>query len=517
MSLGPLDLGIILLYGLVIAGMSIFVSRRHKTTSDYFIAGRSMPAWAVAMTLMATIIGSSTIVGLPGTVYQKGLILLLGHLTLPLVLIIVARTIVPFYRRVVKMSAYEYLAVRFGSAGKVYASFGFLADRIFDLGVTLVFTAVAVQVMTGWEMLPLILGIGLFTVVYTMIGGMTAVVWTSVLQGGIFVGAAILIVLKLLFASEAGPPGAVVSAAWEGGKFQLGDFSLSPESLTSPEMTTQWLFLVAFIINWGRRYISDQHMVQRYLIARTDREASQGALWNALLCVPVWSVFMFIGACLWGYYQLTGGTPPEKADDVVPFFIAQEMPTGVVGLILAAILAASMSSISADLNSVATVMTNDYLAWFFPGMRDRAKLMAGRLMVVVAGALAAGVGIFMVPDKGMASVMERAVTIAAILSAGTLGLFLLGFLTRRATRTGCYAGIAACILFTAWGLLTTGGEDRILDLGVNFTWNPILIGVLGHLVLFGVGYLVSLAAGGYRPDNIDQYTFRRAHTTEDAG
>ena len=135
-------------------------------------------------------------------------------------------------------------------------------------------------------------------------------------------------------------------------------------------------------------------------------------------------------------------------------------------------------------------------------------------MVLVAGGLAAGTALLMVPEEGLASIMERAVTIAAILSGGTLGLFLLGFLTRGATRTGCYIGIVACLLFTAWGLLTTGGDEQILDLGLNFSWNPILIGVFGHFILFGVGYAASLLFGGYRPENPEQYTFRRPRVAE---
>ncbi len=495
---------------LAIALISYAASRRQKTSADYFIAGRSMPAWAVAMTLMATIIGSGTIVGLPGSTFQKGMILLLGNMTLPLVLIIVAKFIVPFYRNVVGMSAYEYIGQRFGLGGKFYASFGFLADRIFDLGVTLVTTALAVHVMTGWELSNVILGIGLFTVVYTMAGGMQAVVWTSVVQGAIFVGAAILITARLIFATELGDPGAVIGAAWEGGRFSLGDFTLSAESLTDPAQKTQWLLIVAYMINWGRRYISDQHMVQRYLIAKTDREASRGALWNALMCVPVWTTFMFIGACLWGYYQLSGESGPDLADNAVPYFILNHMPAGIIGLILAAILAASMSSISADLNSIATVATGDYLLHFLPNLPDKAKLLSGRFFVALAGAFAVGTALLLIPEKGLASIMERAVTIAAILSGGTLGFFLLGFLTRTATRTGAYIGILACLAFTAWGILTTGADQRILDLGFNFNWNPILIGIFGHLILFFTGYLTSKLFGGYRPENVDQLTFRRS-------
>ena len=159
-------------YGILIVALSVRVSRRQKTTKDYFMAGGTMPGWAVAMTLMATLISSGTVVGHPATVYQSGLILLLGNLTLPIVLIFVARYIVPFYRHSVGMSAYEYIGARFGLGGRFYASAGFLADRLFDLGLTMVTTAIAFNVISGWPLRDVILWTGVFTIAYTMIGGM---------------------------------------------------------------------------------------------------------------------------------------------------------------------------------------------------------------------------------------------------------------------------------------------------------------------------------------------------------
>jgi solute:Na+ symporter, SSS family len=509
--LSSLDYIVLASYAIGIAALSYAVSRRQKTAADYFVAGRSMRTWAVAMTLMATLISSGTIVGHPATVYQRGLILLLGTLTLPLVLLAVAKWIVPFYRNTVGMSAYEYIGTRFGLGGRVYSSAGFVADRLFDLGVTLLTTAIPITVVTGWELQDVILWTAIFTILYTMVGGIEAVVWTSVVQGFIFIGAAALIVFRIVFAPEVGDPGAVIKSAWDAGKFSLGNFSLSWDSLFDTAQTTQWLFIVAYMVNWGRRYVADQHMVQRYLIARSDEEASRGAFWNALLCVPIYVTFMFIGACLYGFYQLSGMPAPEVADHVVPHFVSHHMPSGIVGLILAAILAASMSSISADLNSVSTVATADYLLRLKPQLSERAQIIAGRLFVAIGGILAAGVAVFMMPSSNSSSIMERGVTIAAILSGGTLGLFFLGFLTRRATRQGCYVGIAACLAFTAWGLLTEP-THRLVDLGFNYSMNPMLIGVLGHFILFGVGYAASLVLGGWRPANVEQLTFRRRKT-----
>lgn len=508
MTLRFLDYIVVLIYLIAIAAIGLYMSRAQKSTRKYFIADRKIPAWAVAFTLMGTLIGSGTVVGHPGTVFKKGMILLPGILTLPIVLLVVAYFIVPFYRRVVGMSAYEYIGKRFGFGGRLYTSFGFLADRTFDLGITLLTTAIAINVMTGWDLRAVVLGVGVFTMIYTAIGGIEAVVWTDVVQGIILIGGALLIILRLLFAPEAGPPGAVVGEAFAGGKFSLGSFELSWATLFDREVTTGWIYIVALFLNWSRRYITDQHMVQRYLIAKTDREAFWGTIWGAASCIPIFVIFMFIGACLYGFYNLTGTVPPDIGDNIVPHFIVNFLPTGLVGLILAAILAAAMSTVSGDLNSVATVITTDYLAPFFPKSTDRIRLIFGRSMVLLGGTLASLVAILLIPDKDSASILERGIIIATILSAGTLGLFLLGFLTRRATRRGAYCGIGACLLFTGWGVLTEP-KLRILDLGgFNFEMNPIFIGVFGHLIVFFVGYMVSVIFGGYRPDDLDNLTFR---------
>lgn len=502
------DILVLLLYLAGIAWLTLKAMRRTRGADDYFVAGRSMPAWAVAMAMMAALISSNTLVGHPATAYQKGLILLLGSLTLPLVLVFVARVIVPFYRNVVGMSAYEYIGARFGIGGRLYASGCFIADRLFDVGVTMLTSAVPVSVMTGWDLSQVVLWMAVFTVAYTMIGGMSAVVWTSVAQGLVFVAAAGIILVRLIFAPECGPTGAVFGAAWEAGKFSLGDFSLTREALFDAGVTTQWLLLVAYTANWARRYIADQHMVQRYLIAKSDAEASRGVLWNGLLCVPVWAVFMLIGVLLYGYYTLSGATPPASGDEIVPHFIVNHLPTGIIGLMLAAILAASMSSISPDLNSISTAFTADIVGHFRPGLSDRARLRSGRLGVALFGLLAIAVALLMAPKDGASTILERAVTVAAILSGGMLGLFSLGFFTRRATHQGCYAGLAACAAFTAWGTLTSG-QEPMLDLGFNFPLNPIFIGLLGHLVVFGVGYAWSLGFGGYVPIDLDRLTYRK--------
>ncbi|MSU48237.1 MAG: hypothetical protein EXS37_03955 [Opitutus sp.] len=506
MSLQFVDIVVIAIYFAVIAGIGFYATRGKKTSEQYFVAGRNIPMWAVAFTIMATIISTGTFVGHPGTAYQKGLILLVPHLLVPFVLLAVAKVVVPFYRRVVRMSAYEYIGQRFGVGGRFYTSFGFLADRIFDLGVTHVTTALAINVLTGWDLRTVILAVGVFTIIYTMAGGMEAVVWTDVVQGVVLMVGGVFVLGRLLFAPEAGAPFAVVGETWRQGRLTLGSWDFSLASFTDPKLTTTWLFSLAYAVQWTRRYATDQHIVQRYLVAKTDEAASRAAFWSAMLCVPVFVVFMFAGACLSGFFTLAHAPLPPVADSAMPYFLAHYMPVGLLGLVVAAILAAAMSTVSADLSSVGTVLTTDYFQHFYPGSSDRARLLCGRVMIAVAGALTVVAAWLLLPEKDSAPLMERVIMIASILSGGTLGLFCLGFLTRTATRQGCYIGVACCAVFTAWAILTEP-RHRVVDLGFNFPLNPILIGVCGHLVLFGTGWLASRIFGGDRPADVDRLTY----------
>jgi len=509
MSLTFIDLLIIVVYLIGIGSIGLYVSRGKKTVRKFFTADRSIPTWAVMFTIMATVISSATFVGHPGTVFERGMILLIPHLMLPVLLIGVSIWVVPFYRRIVKMSAYEFVGERFGLGGRVYTSFGFLLDRTFDLGVTLLTTAIAIYVLTGWNPVFVILGLGVFTTLYTMIGGITAVAWTNVVQGIFICISSLIILFRVLFAPEIGDPGAIIATAWEAGKYTIGNLDFSFATLFDKGTPTLWIFLIAYMIQWGRRYVTDQHLVQHYLIAKTDAAASRGAFMGACALAPIFTIFMFIGASFYGFFELLPNDPgPAKPDEVMPYFLMNYIPTGLVGLILAAIMAASMSSISADLNAVATVLTNDYFKTVFKKATDTAQLLFGRFMVIFGGASAMTIAVLLIPTEGAAPLMERAITIATILSAGTLGLFTLGFLTEKATRRGCYIGIVACVLYTVWALLSNANDEgeRIVDFGFNWELNTILIGVGGHIVLFVTGYVTSLIFGGHRPENVGEYT-----------
>ncbi len=497
-SLGFLDYFTLVVYLAAIAAVGLVVGRRQKSTDQYFVAGRRMPGWVVAFSIIGTVISSVSFVALPGAAFNQGWRLILANLMVPAVLVFVTIVVVPFYRRVVRMSSYEYLERRFGVGARLYGSFGFLLLRTVDLGFTLLLTAVAVEVITGWDIRLVILGIGLFTLLYTLIGGIEAVVWNDVPQGLILLTGALLIASIVLFRPEGGPA-AVISAASQGGRFDTGDFSLTWKSLFE-ERPTAWLFMISGLVHFGRSYITEQNMVQRYLVARSDREAQRATLTGALMCLAIWLFFTFIGSAMWGFYRLAGAEPPahvlQKPDNILPYFISTQFPRGLIGLLLAAILAAAMQAFSADLTSVATVATQDYFARFRPSSSDRARLRFGRCAVLAGGLMSTSVALQLTLARGHA-IYEAVITLGMILSGGMLGLFALGFLTSKANRRGAYFGISCCVLFVAWATLT--GPLKV-DLGLNFTMHPILIGVLSHPVLFVSGYLGSILFGGAPPD-----------------
>ncbi|MPY90406.1 MAG: sodium/solute symporter [Luteitalea sp.] len=494
-ALQTLDFVVIVIYLAAIAAIGLWYARSQRTTDDYFLAGRSIPGWAVGFSLVGTIISSVSFVALPGTAFSGGWWLLIPNLMALPVLLLVMAYLVPFYRRVVRMSSYEYLERRFGVGARLYGAASFLVLRIVDLGFTLLLTAIAVEVMTGWDIYLVLAGVGIFTLIYTVIGGVQAVIWTDVVQGIIlFAGA--LILLAILMFTPPGGPGAVLSAAYEGGRFSLGDFGL----VSSGDRATFWLLALAGLIHFGRSYATEQNMVQRYLVARTDGDARRGIMVGVIGSVLIWTIFFLIGSCLWAFFQLTAAGLPahvaRRPDDIVPYFIVHWVPQGIVGLLLAAILAAANSTVSADLNSVATVATQDFFARARPSSDDRVRLWFGRAAVLVAGLASITTAAFLAARRGQA-VYEIFITLSMILAGGMLGLFALGFFSRDATRRGAYAAIVVCMMFVLWATIT-GPLD--VDIGMNFKMHPMTIGIFGNLIMFVTGWTASRFLGGPRAD-----------------
>ena len=496
-----LDLAIVVVYLGIVASLGLYFSLRQKTTEDYFLAGRNIPGWVVGFSILGTIVSSASFVGHPGNVFHKNMYMVPYSVVTPFVMLLVARYLVVFYRRTLKMTVYAYLENRFGYPARAYAGASFVLERVTDVSVTYYFLAIAVAFLTGWDVSAVILVLGVITVVYTLVGGIQAVVWTDVIQGIMLIGGGLLCVAIALFGSEAGPTEIVVRA-WEGGKFEVGRWEFNWHE------NNQWFYILGGIVYSIQRFACSQSHVQRYLLARSDKDAVRGATLGAIACVPVWLLFMLVGALLWSFYQLgTEQLPPEVLevqDRIVPYFIRTEFPPGLIGLVLAALIAAAMSSLDSDLNAMATVFVGDFYGRFRPQAADGQRLLVGKIAVVLLG-IASIVLALQWTKLADASLVEFMITMAMIVTGGMLGLFALGMLFRWTTARGAYVGILACIVFTVWATLTTvtlpGATSPMLDLGsFNYGLSPFLIGILGHVVLVLVGMAASLCLGGPKKD-----------------
>jgi len=332
----------------------------------------------------------------------------------------------------------------------------------------------------------------LATLVYTLIGGIEAVIWTDVVQGFLFLVGGMACISILLFRPEGGPA-AVVGLAWKNNKIYLGPYDWDFVQLTFVVMAINGMFYAL------QKYGTDQTIVQRFLLAKDDKAAIRATLIGALMCVPTWTIFIFIGTCLWSFYQITGIALPEgiKGDGVFPYFIMTELPVGITGLILSALLAAAMSTLASDLNCLSAVAVEDYYRRIKPHATDKQRLAVGKTVVLICGLVSLLIAVYFV-NAGEKSVLGSLFELYAIFSGGIVGLFALAFFTKRANKKGAIVGIVACILFTTWAVLTSpvkwGGEKIIIwDLGAwGYQHHNMMLGVYSHIVLFCVGYAASL-------------------------
>jgi SSS family solute:Na+ symporter len=491
-----INLAVICVYVLGLTTIGLRFSRRQTTTERYFTAKRAVPFWAVGLSFLTAMITSVTFIAFPGAAYAKDWSLLVPPLLLVVVLALVGTIIIPFYRHNVRMSAFEYFGKRFGRPTRIYASIAFTLAHFSKMGLVFYLLALTINSMTGWNMDEVILISGLLTMIYTLKGGFEAVVWTDVIQG-IVVWTGVFVCLGYLLFLPPGGPSAVFSTAIANHKISFGSTNFD---LSQP---TVWVLVIYGFFWYLQRYTTDQTLVQRYLSAKSDRDAVRGVTMGALLAVPVWTLFMLIGTCTWTFYRLSGEKLPgylTKGDQVFPYFLSTHLPAGLSGLVMAALIGSAMCALSSDLNAFSSVGVEDIYRVMRPDSTDQRRLRVAKYIVTGCGILC--IATALVLSHTQSGALSLWFSASAIVSGGLAGLFLLAFLGPGANRQGVYTGIAACTAFTAWATLTLG-EKRILDLGrFNFPWHDYMIGAIGNVVLFVVGYAASRIFEAFeRPDS----------------
>ena len=490
-----IDYIIVLLSILAAIGTGVWFAHKQKDTSQYFAGGGKIPAWAVGISIFATLISSVTFLAYPGAAYADNWILLVQGLMVPIVLVALIGVIVPLFRKVIRLSTYEYFERRFGLFARLYSSFAFTLGHFSKAGTVFFLVSMALATFLNINIYSIVLILGVTIIVLTLFGGMEAIVWMDVAQGFLLIGGGIICIGILMFGIEGGPA-ELFRIASENNKIDFGPYDWDLTQLTFLVMVLNGIFYAL------QKYGTDQTIVQRYLAAKNDHEAKKAAYIGVLMSVPIWALFMFIGTALFAYYHAQGAPLlPEgiKADEVFPYFIAHELPVGIRGLIIAALAAAAISSLDSDLNCLSAIAVQDYYKRFKKDASDQQQLRFGRWMVVLAGIGAIGVASLYI-SWGGEGVLGALFSLYAIFSAGIVGIFVLGLFSRRANKQGLYIGIAAAVIYTAYAVMTstkvdihgTGVKETLLDLGDwNFSHHKYMLGVYSHLIVLVVGYAAS--------------------------
>lgn len=479
MNLPPLDIGIMLLFFVTMTGMGIYFAKRTKTTAAYFLGNNSIPAWAIGLSMVSTSISSVTFLAFPAAAFVLDWRQIVPNLTNPLVAIVAIWLFVPFFRHTAKTSAFEYLHARYGSGARLYGSVMFLVGQALRLGAILYLLVIPIEMITGISPFWIILLTGSFSAIYTILGGMEASVWTDVVQAIVLYlgGAATLIVMLT------GIPGGITELFQVAG--QENKFSLGPMNWDVSERTF-WTMLILGVTTWVYGYAADQNMVQRYLAAKSTREARKATLLCAVMSLPTWLFFFFLGTCLFVYYTVRPDPAVAQlpADYVFPHFIMTQLPSGLSGLVIAGVLSAAMGSLSSSLNAFATVSTVDILKpYVIKGRSDRFYAVLGRVMTAVGTILMFAIGYgFLYAEKE--SFLDLSLKINGLLSGVVVCFFLLGFFAPRVNRRVIWQAFWVAIVLNAYLL---GVELEVIPNFLRLNIHPYWVSA------FVITVMISLA------------------------
>ncbi len=476
--LATADLLAVGVYLVALVAVGAYFARRERATSDYFLAGRRVPWWAAGVSIFGTQLSAITFMAIPAKVYATDWAYILGHATIPLLAPLIVFVYLPYFRRGQITTAYEVLERRFGLGVRLYASAVFVLFQLGRLSIVLLLPAIAVSAVTGFDVVVCILVMGVLCTVYTVLGGIEAVVWTDVMQVVVLLGGAVLS-LGIIVASVDGGLSELLVAARAEGKLRVAHWTWDPT------VASVWVVLVGNAFITLGSYTADQVVIQRYLTTADERQAARAIWINALLIIPSAVVFFGLGTTLWVYYRANPALldpAMEQGDRIFPWFIVTQLPVGMSGLVIAGLLAAAMSTLDSSLNSMATAIVTDFYRRLRPIASDRRCLRLARVLTVILGGFGTGTALYMARFD-IPSLWDLFSKVVGFLGGGLTGLFVLAVFTRRTTGYGALVGaIVSAGVVSVVAMLTS----------VHFFLYPA-IGVVTCVV---VGYGVSVVRRG---------------------
>ena len=470
----------------IIIGASFYF--KNKTADQFTSGGRKLPSWVVGMSIFATFVSSISFLALPGKAYMSNWNAFAFSLSIPIASIMTVKFFIPHYRRIGNISAYFYLEQRFGPWARVYASACYILTQLMRTGAILMLLALPLNALFGWNIKTVIILTGLMVMIYSMLGGIKAVIWTDAIQGIILITGAVVCAIILTFSMPEGP-GQLFEIAKADHKFSLGSYG------TSLKESTFWVVLIYGLFINLQNYGIDQNYIQRYMTTSTDKEAKSSALFGSLLYIPVSLIFFYIGTALFSYYTAQPDLLPQElraagaGDKVFPYFIATGLPPGITGLLIASIFAAGMSTISTSLNSTATIVLTDYYKRYFNKSAGESTSMRVLYATsLITGAAGIGIAITLV---GVESVLDAWWSLASVFSGGMLGLFLLGFISGKAGKSEAIIGVIIGVIVIVWMSLSPLIFTEGVSLKFRSPFHSNLTIVFGTLIIFLTGFVLT--------------------------
>lgn len=470
MGLNKIDFTIIAIY---LAGITLFGLRfrkKQRTLRDYFLAGRDIPWWAIALSIVAAETSTLTIISIPGLAYDTNLTFLQVIMGYVVGRAVISFVLLPHYFRGELYTAYELIERRFGRGLRSLTAGLFLVTRAAAEGVRVYAVSIVVSIALGTGEITSIAIITALTLIYTFEGGLAAVIWTDVVQTAIYVGGTLIGLITIVHLVPGGWS-AIHSAAASAGKFQIFDFT---RNVWMPY--TFWSGVIGGTFFTTASHGTDQLIVQRLLAARGQKQSVTALLSSGVAILFQFALFLTIGVMLWAYYRVPSANF-GRPDRIYPTFIVTHMPHGISGLLVAAILAAAMSNLSAALNSLSSSAIMDFYSRLRPQADERTKMRLSRVATLVWGLVLFGLAVIALHKVGR--VVEVGLQIASVAYGALLGAFLLGTLTRRANQLGAMVGMVCGF-----------GIELYLWLGTRVPWTWWVM--IGTCVTFAIGWISSL-------------------------
>jgi SSS family solute:Na+ symporter len=471
---GGLDWTVIALYFVAVIAISVYVSRSMgKTTGDFFLGGQKIPWWAAGLSIFGSKLSALTFIAIPAKAYATDWVYIMNNVMIVAVAPIVTFFYLPYFRKLKLTSVYEYLQIRFNARVKMLGSLTFVVFQLSRLGVVIYLPALVLSTVTGINIFACIALTTLITTAYSVAGGIEAVVWTEVMQVFVLLGGALASFFFITYHTEGGFSG-LINEAYNNDKFRVANLGWS---ISQPVL---WVVGVGALLTNLVTYTSDQVVVQRYLTTSTEKEARRSIYTNALMVIPASLIFFGVGTALWYFFRHHPGdlNPNGRTDDIFPWFISQELPAGLSGLVIAGLFAATMSTISSSMNSIATVVTTDFYKQFKKSATDKQSLRFAKWFTVLLGALGCLIAIYLVYLQN-ASIWDQYLKIIGLFGGCLAGMFAAGIFFPRINSTGIFIGF----VLSSIGLYFLQRSNQ-----VSFFLYP-LFAVVGCVL---IGYIGSL-------------------------